>query len=39
VVALMLSTLFENLQWQGAMFAGIALCLAGNLLVLSRSNS
>ncbi len=39
VVALMLSTLFENLHWQGAMFAGIALCLAGNLLVLSRSNS
>jgi drug/metabolite transporter (DMT)-like permease len=36
VVALLLSTLFENLQWQAAMVAGIALCIGGNLLVLSR---
>jgi drug/metabolite transporter (DMT)-like permease len=36
VVALLLSTLFERLQWQMTMVAGIALCLLGNLLVLSR---
>jgi len=36
VVALLLSTLFENLRWEAAMVLGIALCLSGNLLVLSR---
>jgi drug/metabolite transporter (DMT)-like permease len=36
IVALMLSTLVEGLHWQIAMVAGIALCLAGNLLVLWR---
>jgi drug/metabolite transporter (DMT)-like permease len=36
IVALLLSTLFEHLQWQAAMVAGIALCICGNLLVLSR---
>ena len=36
VVALMLSTLVEGLRWQIVMVTGIALCLAGNLLVLSR---
>ena len=36
IVALMLSTLVEGLRWQIAMVTGIALCLAGNLLVLSR---
>jgi drug/metabolite transporter (DMT)-like permease len=36
VVALLLSMLVEGLQWQLTMITGIALCLAGNLLVLSR---
>ena len=36
IVALMLSTLVEGLRWQISMVSGIALCLAGNLLVLSR---
>jgi drug/metabolite transporter (DMT)-like permease len=35
VVALLLSTLFESLQWQFAMVIGIGLTLAGNWLVLS----
>jgi drug/metabolite transporter (DMT)-like permease len=39
VVALLLSTLFENLQWGVPMVVGIALCLSGNLLVLSLRNS
>jgi drug/metabolite transporter (DMT)-like permease len=34
IVALLLSTLFEHLQWQATMAAGIVLCLAGNLMVL-----
>jgi drug/metabolite transporter (DMT)-like permease len=37
IVALLLSTLFEHLQWQAAMAVGIALCLAGNVLVLRRN--
>jgi len=39
VVALLLSTFFEHLQWQMFMVAGIALCLLGNLLVLSRGKA
>ena len=34
VVALLLSTLFERLDWQPLMVVGAALCLAGNVLVL-----
>ena len=34
VVALILSGLFEGLNWQIATVAGIALCLAGNVMVL-----
>ena len=34
LVALLLSTLFEGLRWQPAMLIGLALCLAGNVLVL-----
>jgi drug/metabolite transporter (DMT)-like permease len=37
VVALILSTLFEHLQWQGPMFVGLALCLIGNVLMLKRT--
>jgi drug/metabolite transporter (DMT)-like permease len=36
VVALLLSTAFEHLHWQLAPFIGVALCLAGNLLMLRR---
>jgi drug/metabolite transporter (DMT)-like permease len=36
VVALLLSTLFEQLRWQFATFAGVALCVAGNVLMLRR---
>lgn len=32
VVALVLSTLFENLEWQVNMVLGVILCLTGNLL-------
>jgi drug/metabolite transporter (DMT)-like permease len=39
VLALVLSTLFEGVRWQMAMAVGIALCLAGNLLVLSRGKA
>lgn len=34
VVALLLSTLFEDLQWQASMVAGILLCVLGNVLIL-----
>lgn len=34
IVAVVLSTFFEGLQWHAGTFAGIALCLAGNVLVL-----
>jgi drug/metabolite transporter (DMT)-like permease len=37
IVALALSTFFEDFRWDAAMVAGIALCLAGNVLVLRRS--
>jgi drug/metabolite transporter (DMT)-like permease len=36
IVALLLSTLFEHLQWQATMAASIVLCIAGNVLVLMR---
>jgi drug/metabolite transporter (DMT)-like permease len=36
VVALLLSTAFEHLHWQLVTFIGVALCLAGNLLMLRR---
>lgn len=36
VVALALSGVFEQLQWQLATVLGVALCLAGNLLMLRR---
>lgn len=34
IVAVVLSTFFEGLQWHAFTFAGIVLCLAGNVLVL-----
>jgi drug/metabolite transporter (DMT)-like permease len=36
VVALLLSTAFEQLQWRLATFVGIGLCVAGNVLMLRR---
>jgi drug/metabolite transporter (DMT)-like permease len=36
VVALLLSTAFEQLRWQSETFVGVALCLAGNVLMLRR---
>jgi drug/metabolite transporter (DMT)-like permease len=39
VVALIMSTLFEHLEWQAAMFVGLALCLIGNVLMLARTKS
>jgi drug/metabolite transporter (DMT)-like permease len=39
VVALILSTLFEHLEWQLPMFAGLVLCLVGNVLMLARGKS
>ena len=38
IVALLLSTLFENLQWQIPMVIGVMLCIAGNVLILRGSN-
>ena len=37
IVALGLSTLFEDLRWDATMAGGIAMCVAGNVLVLRRS--
>ncbi|HEV3017542.1 MAG TPA: EamA family transporter [Burkholderiaceae bacterium] len=37
VVAVALSTFFEDLHWNAPMVAGIAMCVAGNVLVLRRS--
>jgi drug/metabolite transporter (DMT)-like permease len=37
IVALVLSTFFEQLRWDAPMAAGLALCVAGNVLVLRRS--
>jgi drug/metabolite transporter (DMT)-like permease len=36
IVALIVSTLFEGYQWTALALAGVALTLAGNLLVLTR---
>jgi drug/metabolite transporter (DMT)-like permease len=36
VVALVLSTLFEDIHWQTPMILGVGLCLAGNVLMLAR---
>ncbi len=36
VVALLLSSIFEQLRWQLASVIGVALCLAGNVLMLRR---
>jgi drug/metabolite transporter (DMT)-like permease len=36
IVALALSTLFEDLRWDVTMAGGIAMCVAGNVLVLRR---
>lgn len=36
IVALMFSTAFEGLRWQFLTVVGIALCVAGNVLVLRR---
>jgi len=38
IVALLLSTLFEDLRWQAPMVAGVLLCVAGNVLILRGSN-
>jgi drug/metabolite transporter (DMT)-like permease len=34
IVALFLSTVFEELVWQPGMVAGVLLCVAGNVLIL-----
>jgi drug/metabolite transporter (DMT)-like permease len=39
VVALLLSSLFEDLRWDGTMIGGIAMCVAGNVLVLRRGTA
>ena len=36
VVALLISTFLEHLQWTAPLYIGVALCLAGNVLVLRR---
>ena len=36
VVALLLSSVFEQLHWQLVTFIGVALCVAGNVLMLRR---
>ena len=36
VVALLISTWWENLRWTAAMWMGVALCLMGNTLVIGR---
>src|ERR1700704_1988118 len=36
VVALVLSTLFEDIHWQAPMVLGVGLCLTGNVLMLAR---
>ncbi|HUD26594.1 MAG TPA: EamA family transporter [Burkholderiaceae bacterium] len=36
VVAVALSTFFEDLHWDAPMVGGIAMCVAGNVLVLRR---
>ena len=39
VVALVLSTLYEDLHWDANMIGGIGLCVAGNVLVLGRGKA
>lgn len=36
LVALIFSTLFETFAWKPATFLGLALCVAGNILILKR---
>ena len=36
ILALALSTLFEDIRWQAPMILGVGLCLAGNVLMLAR---
>ncbi len=36
VVALLISTWLEDLRWSANLWVGVALCLLGNVLVLSR---
>ena len=36
IVAVLISTLFENFQWHILTFAGVALCVVGNVLVLQK---
>jgi drug/metabolite transporter (DMT)-like permease len=36
IVALVLSTLFEDIRWHAPMILGVGLCLAGNVLMLAR---
>jgi drug/metabolite transporter (DMT)-like permease len=36
IVALLLSTAFEDYRWQPASIIGVSLCLLGNVLVISR---
>jgi drug/metabolite transporter (DMT)-like permease len=36
IVALVLSTLFEDIHWHAPMILGVGLCLAGNVLMLAR---
>lgn len=38
MLALLISTLFEDMQWTGVKLAGIALILIGNFLILPRGN-
>ncbi|MBS0271699.1 MAG: DMT family transporter [Proteobacteria bacterium] len=39
VVALILSTLFENFVWESRIFIGVALILLGNIIILARKPS
>jgi drug/metabolite transporter (DMT)-like permease len=36
ILALVLSTLFEDIHWQAPMILGVGLSLAGNVLMLAR---
>jgi drug/metabolite transporter (DMT)-like permease len=39
VVALLLSTLFEALQWELLMLLGLVMCVGGNVLMLARGKA
>jgi drug/metabolite transporter (DMT)-like permease len=39
VVALLISTGFEDLHWTANLWAGVALCIVGNVLVLGRARN